>query len=67
MAAGAALITAYGHFVGDRAAILPFNQITRIGSEWGEAGLCPADGQMPSVWFRLSASRSNHCLSEKDI
>ena len=44
MAAGAALVTAYGHFVGDRAAILPFNQITRIGSEWGEAGLRPADG-----------------------
>ena len=44
MAARTALITAYGHFMGDRAAIFPFNQITRIGSEWGETELRPADG-----------------------
>lgn len=44
MAAGTALVAAHGHFVGGRAPILPFNQVTGIGSEWGEAGFRPADG-----------------------
>ena len=44
MAAGTALVAAHSHLVGNRAAIFPFNQVTGIGSEWGEAGFCPADG-----------------------
>ena len=44
MAAGTALVTAHGHFMGDRAAVPPFNQVTGIGSERRETGFRPADG-----------------------